>query len=77
MDQLQVDDSCRILNNKTHAHTNREQSDHVILSDAQSRSSLSLQCATNTSLSPYSWPKLLDATFDHELLIRDDENVAY
>ena len=41
MDQFQVDDNYRKRNSKTPAHTNREHSDHVIQSDARSRSSWS------------------------------------
>ena len=59
---VQPDDIYFTRSNKTDAHTNREHSDHVIISDVQSRSFSSLQRATDASRSPYSWPKLLDAS---------------
>ena len=54
MVQSQVDDNYCTRNNKTDAHTNREHADNVTLSDAQSRSFWSLQCANNAFQSPYS-----------------------
>ena len=66
MAQSQVDDNYCTRNNKTDAHTNEVHADNVTLSDAQSRSSWSLQCATNAFQSPDSWPNLREATADHE-----------